>query len=99
MFGTTHGERLTGKAVDFKFQRPDPDGEFCRHARQFLAVDADALPLHLSQNRDQRPVDGFIDPGDPVRRQARRQMPVQPQRHIGIFGGIGRRRLDRHLPE
>ena len=99
MLRAADGELAAGLAADLLLQRGDLDVEFGRQALQHLAVDLDAVALHPADHRDHRPVDQLIDPGHPLERQPGLEPQPQPQRDVGVLGGIFGRLVDRHLVE
>ena len=70
--------------------------EIAGEARQHLPVDRDAAPLHARQHRHQRPLQRLVDVGHVLGDQARLEHVPQPQRHVGVFGRVFGRLLDRH---
>ncbi|MBA7476206.1 hypothetical protein ES707_11588 [subsurface metagenome] len=92
-------DRLAGELLDFGLDPRRRLGEVARQARQHLAVDRDAAPLHPRQHRDQRPLQRLVDRIHVLRDQPRLQHAPETLDHVGIFGGIFRSLLDRHLVE
>ncbi len=74
--------------MDFAFERCHLPGEFGRQPRQPDGIDLDAVALHLRKHRRQWPVDHLVNARRPLHRQARLEPPPEPQRDIGILGGI-----------
>ena len=62
--------------------------EVGRKLAQLVAVNPDPVPLHARDDRHQRPVDHFIDPRRLFSGQPRPESSPQPERHVGILGGI-----------
>ena len=57
------------------------------------------MSLHLCDDRDQRAVNHLVHACRRLARQTRLEAPPQPERHIGILGGIARRGLEIDLGE
>ena len=62
-------ERLAGQRLDFLFQRALLLGEFAGQARQHLAVDRNAAPLHARQNLRHGALQRLVDRCDALGRQ------------------------------
>ena len=73
--------------------------EIHRHASQIVRIDLDAGALHLDQHGHQAPFQLLVQRERAVEPQPRPQRLPKPQRHIGIFRGIGGRAIDRHQRE
>ena len=73
--------------------------EIHRHAPQIVRIDLDAGALHSQQHGQQPTFHLLVHRQAGVESQPRPQRLPQPQRHIGIFRGIGGGTLDRHQLE
>ncbi len=92
----TEIELVADEPVDFLFK---PNRALCkctRQPRKNIAIDFDAGVLHRHDNRNQRPFERFVDGRHSLGRKPRLQRHPKPQRHVGIFGGILRRLVERH---
>ena len=81
------------------FERRRALSEIAREAREDLPVHHDAARFHPRQYRRQRPLDGLVKGGGIFRGQARLQHMPEPERNVGILGGIFGRGVERHLVE
>ena len=70
--------------------------EFTGETRQDRAVDGDAAALHARQRLDQGPLQGIVDMRHALGGKSRLQHAPEPQRHVGVFGRIFRRLLERY---
>ena len=64
--------RIARKLAHLGLERGAALREIAREARQHLAVDRDAAPLHARQHRQQRPLQGLVDAGHMLGHHARR---------------------------
>ena len=94
LLGRAGIERLAGERLDFVFQRALLLGEFAGQPREHLAVDGNAAPLHARQHRRHGALQRFVDGGDVLGRQPRFERVPQPQRHVGVLGGVFGRLVD-----
>ena len=62
-------------------------------------VDGNPTPFHAREHRHQWPLQSLVDAGDMLACQARFEHMPQPQRDIGVLGGILRRPFHRHAIE
>ena len=99
LLGRGDVERAPGETVYLGLEGGDSAGEIVGQAAQFVAVDLDAAPLHLGQHRHQGTLQGLVDRGQALGRQARLEYVIQAQGHVGVLGGVVERRLQRHLVE
>ncbi|CAM3254884.1 hypothetical protein SPAN111604_13365 [Sphingomonas antarctica] len=99
LLGAADGEFLPRQRVDFLLQNRHLPAEFARQPGQMIAVDLDPRALHHRQRLDQPAIDAFVHARHAFARQPRLQLAPQPQRHIGILGGVPRRIAQRHLVE
>ena len=66
------------------------------HAKNFR-VDQHAVHLHVGQHAAERHLDLLEDAREALVGDARREALHQPEREIGVGGGVGRRFVERHL--
>ena len=92
-------DRLARELLNLGFDPRGGLGKIARQPRQHLAVDRDAAPFHPRQHGHQRPLQRLVDRGHALGDQARLQHAPQPQDHVGVFGRIGGRPVDRDLIE
>ena len=90
-------EGLPCHVVEFNFERAHLVRKFGREPCEMLAINLHAFALHRGDYRDKRTVDAFVNRRDSIGRQARLEFLPQPQRNIGVFGGIARRIAQRDL--
>ena len=88
-------ELLAGKIENLAIERIHPGREIIRHPRQNRRIDRDAGIFHRRQHRDQRPFQPFIDRRHTFNGKPRAQHLPQPQRDVGILGGVIKRRFGR----
>ena len=92
-----HVEFVTGEFVKLGLE----PGHFLRkgvgHARERVAVDLDAVHLHLREDRDHRAFHGLVDGGDAGAVQLGFEGQPEAQGDIRILGCIGGGILDRDL--
>ena len=81
-------ERLAGERLDLDLERERAVPELVRELRQHLAVDGNAAPLHAREHRNERPLQRFVDCGHALGGQPRLEHLPQPQRDVGILGGV-----------
>ena len=62
-------------------------------------VDLDAGALHVGDDGNQRPLQRLVDRRHALGGEPRLQHHPQPQRHVGVLGGVLGRLVDRHLRE
>ena len=85
--------------MDVGFHHRHAGFKIFRQGAEFNFINLDAGAFHRQQHWDQPAFDlfvkcqGFVDP------QARVQGPPQPQRHIGVLGGIGGGAVERNFGE
>ncbi len=94
LLGAADGEGGARHGMDFALQCGDLSGEFGRELRQALAIDLDPAPLHARDDGDERPVDHLVHPRRLLHRQPRLEPLPQPQRDVGILGGVAGRGLE-----
>ena len=94
LLGRAGIERLAGERLDLVLERALLLGEFAGQPRQHLAVDRNAAPLHARQHRRHGALQRLVDGGDVLGRQPRLQRVPQPQRHVGVLGGVFGRLVD-----
>ncbi len=99
LLGAADGEGLAGEVMDFAFQPRGLMREFGGEARQLLAVDLDAVALHLRHHRHKRAVHALVDARAAFVGQAGLEHAVQPPGDIGVLGGIGGGAVERHFGE
>ena len=99
LLGRARIDRLAGKLPDLGLEPHGLLGEIARQPRQHLAVDRNAAPLHAGEHRDQRPLQGLVDRHHVLGDEAGFEHLPQPQRHVGILGGVFGRLVDRHIGE
>ena len=92
-------ELVPDERVDLLLEPRDALREGRGQARQDGAVDLDAGALHLGEDADQRPLQRLVDGRHALGGEARLQHHPQPQRHVGVLGGVLRRLVERHLRE
>ncbi len=73
--------------------------EFAGEPGEHLAVDGDAAALHVAEHGDQRALQRLIDARLALGDEAGLQHAPQPQRDVGILGGIGGGLVDGGLVE
>ncbi len=66
---------------------------------QRLAVDLDALPLHLGDDRRERPLDRLVERGHALADEAPPEQRMQAQHHVGKLGGVVPGLVERGLGE
>ena len=77
-----------------------PRGDLAALPAQHVRVDQHAEVLHVEQHRHERLFDLLVqrlEPGQLL--ELRPQRAVQPQRHVGVLGGVFGGLLQRHLVE
>ncbi len=99
LLGRGEVERRADDLLDLGLDPRHPLRELAGQARQHLAVDRDAAPLHPRQRNDQRALQRLVDRRHAFGGEARLQHAPQPQRHVGVLGGVLRRLVDRHARE
>ena len=82
------GKRLTRKRINFYFQLATRLRKLARQPRQHRAVDLDSGAFHFRQNRNQRPVDHFVNARRLFRAHPQLEMMPKPERHVRILGRI-----------
>ena len=96
LLGRADIERLAGKLPDLVLEPRDGLGEGQRQGSERRLLDLHAMPLHLRQDRRQRPLQRLIDGGDGFGREPGFEDHPEPEADIGflarIFGGA--RHLD-----
>ena len=92
-------ELVAGQRVDLLLQPGDALGERGGEPRQDRPVDLHAGTLHLGEHRDQGPLQRLVDGRHALGGEAGLQHHPQPQRHVGVLGGVLRRLVERHLAE
>ena len=96
LLGRRQIELVAGELIDFFFEPRRALRKCAGQPRENGAVDFDAGLLHRDDDRHQRPLERFIDVGHAFGREPRLQLHPQPQRDVGIFGGVFGRFGDRH---
>ncbi len=96
LLGRTDIEAFADGSIDFFFDPRRRLRQFARQSRQDLAVDADAALFHAGDDVDQWPFEPLVDRCEALGGEARLQQPPQPQRHVGVLGGIMGRLVERH---
>ena len=99
LLGRTKVEALARKLVNLGFQPRHALRKFARQAREDRAVDGDAALLHARQHRRQSAVERLVDARHAFCDEARLEETPEPQRHVGILGGIFGGALDGHARE
>ena len=99
LLGAADGELEPGDRVDLFLQRGDLLREVGGELRQYPGIDLDAGGLHLGEDRHQRAVDALIDAGHALIGEPRLEATPQPQRDVGILGGVAGRGLEIDLAE
>ena len=94
-FGRAGIEGLAGHFRDFRFQRRGALREAAGQARQDLPVGADAALLHAGEHRHQRPLQPLVDRAQAFGGEPRLQHAPEPERHVGILGGVFGHLVDR----
>ena len=94
LLGRAGIERLAGELLDLFFERALFLREFAGQARQHLAVDRNAAPLHARQHGRHGALQRFVDGGDVLGRQPGFERVPQPQRDVGVLGGVFGRLVD-----
>ena len=98
-FGLPTLNSMPGEAMAVLLHHRHALLEIDRHAAQIVGVDLDAGALHVQQHRDQAALDLLVQRQRLVGAQPRPQRLPQPQRDVGVLGGVGGGALDRHLRE
>ena len=93
-FGRADIDRAAGELVDLGLEAGGFLGEFAGQPRQHLAVDRNAAPLHLRQHAQQRPLQRLVDVEHVLGGKPGFEHLPQPQRHVGILGGVFGRLVD-----
>ena len=88
LLGRADRERAAGRFEHPLLEPRNLGREGLRQGGKMLAVDLDALALHRRDDRDQRPVDEFIDSGRIFRRNPGLEPVPQAERDVGVLGGI-----------
>ena len=88
LLGTADGEGLAGLGMDGGFHARHFLREFARQAGEIIAVDHDPGALHRLDHRGQRAVDHFVNARPALQRQPQLEQLPQPQRDVGVLGGI-----------
>ena len=99
LLGAADGKGLPRLGVDRRFDPRHFGREFPRQPREIVAVDHDPGIFHALDHRHQRPVNHLIDARAALAGQARFEQLPQPQRDVGILGGIFGGARQRHLGE
>jgi hypothetical protein len=94
LVGRADVEFLARYGVDLLLQLNEFLGEGVRHAGEGVAVDLNAVHLHLGQNGDEGAFEGFVDGRDAGAVQLGLEQLPQAKGHVGIFGGIFHRIVD-----
>ena len=89
-------ELVSGKPVDFLFEPHGTLRKGTGEARKDGAIDLDAGVLHRQDGRNQRPFERLVDRRQPLSGKTRLQRHPQPQRHVGVFGRVFGRLVERH---
>jgi hypothetical protein len=107
--GRADVEGLAGERVDLLLELADPLAEALRDLAEAALVDADAVPLHVAEHRDERHLDAPEQILE-VRllRESRREQLEEPAGHVGVLarvlgdllqGNVGHRDLVAPLPD
>ena len=97
LLGRAQVEAAAGELVGLGLEAGHALGELGRELAQAVRVDLDAVAFHLGHDRHDGPVQRLVDGEHVLAEQLRAQRLPQPQRHLGVLGGVGRGLVDRHL--
>ena len=95
--GRTHVELFARKLMDLIFKRRHLLAERVGHAAQRVAVHLDAVHLHFGEHRHEGAFERLVDRRHLGAVELRLELLPEPQSNIGIFGGVFRGLIDRHL--
>ncbi len=87
--GRAHVELLAGGFVDLVFELGHLLGEGVRHARQDVLVDLDARHFHVGQDGDKGAFQRLVDRCDARGVKLGAERLPEPERDVGVLGGIG----------
>jgi hypothetical protein len=73
--------------------------ELARQLREHLAVDGNAAPLHAREHWNERPLERLVNVAHALGDETRLEHVPQPQRDVGILGGVFGGLLDWHAIE
>ncbi len=92
-------ELVADELVDLLLEPRDALRERAREPREDRLVDLDAGPLHVDDDRQQRPLQRLVDRRQALGGEARLQAQPEPERDVGVLGGVLGRLVDRHAGE
>ena len=88
LLGRAEVERRADQLLHLGLDPRHALGEFARQAREHVAVDRHAALLHPRQRQDHRPLERLVDRRHALGGEARLERAPQPQRHVGVLGGV-----------
>ena len=92
-------EPAPGQPVDLILDAGETLAEIAGQAREHRAVHHDACKLHLAKNGGHGALQCLVDVGHAFGGEPRLEEAPEPQRHIGVFGGVFRRLVHGHAVE
>ena len=97
LLGRRDVELRAGQAVDRLLHVARPGGEYGRRLGQRGGVEPDAIKLHRGQHGHQRHLHFAEQPVGAHAPQLRLKAVLEPQGHVGVFGGVVEHLLGRHV--